>query len=114
MPTVRGPCRWNGAVAGGSGTILLPRRVSTADQNPQLPLDALATEDCLKVHTDRASGTKADRPQWTVCLADLRPGSQAACAGILTGLGNSPFGVSVRRVAGRVSGCAGTGCCRLR
>jgi len=32
-----------GAVAGGSGTILLPRRVSTADQNPQLQLDALAT-----------------------------------------------------------------------
>jgi DNA invertase Pin-like site-specific DNA recombinase len=48
--------------------------VSTADQNPQLQLDALATEDCLKVHTDRASGTKADRPQWTACLADLRPG----------------------------------------
>jgi len=43
-------------------------------QNPQLQLDALATEDCLKVHTDRASGTKADRPQWTACLADLRPG----------------------------------------
>jgi DNA invertase Pin-like site-specific DNA recombinase len=50
------------------------RRVSTADQNPQLQLDALATEDCLKVHTDRASGTKADRPQWTACLAALRPG----------------------------------------
>jgi DNA invertase Pin-like site-specific DNA recombinase len=48
--------------------------VSTADQNPQLQLDALATEDCMKVHTDRASGTKADRPQWTACLADLRPG----------------------------------------
>jgi Resolvase, N terminal domain len=48
--------------------------VSTADQNPQLQLAALATEDCLKVHTDRASGTKADRPQWTACLADLRPG----------------------------------------
>src|SRR5664280_1029233 len=44
------------------------------EQNPQLQLDALATEDCLKVHTDRASGTKADRPQWTACLADLRPG----------------------------------------
>ena len=47
--------------------------MSTADQDPQLQLDALATEDCLKVHTDRASGTKADRPQWTACLADLRP-----------------------------------------
>src|SRR5664280_2546858 len=48
--------------------------VATADQNPQLQLDALATEDCLKGHTDRASGTKADRPQWAACLADLRPG----------------------------------------
>ena len=47
-------------------------RVSTADQNPQLQLDALAAEKCLKVYTDRASGTRADRPQWTVCLTDLR------------------------------------------
>ncbi len=48
-------------------------RVSSADQNPQLQLDALALQDCLKIYTDRASGTKADRPQWTACLADLRP-----------------------------------------
>jgi len=46
--------------------------VSTADQNPQLQLDALAAANCLKVYTDRASGTKADRPQWNACLADLR------------------------------------------
>jgi len=49
-------------------------RVSTADQNPQSQLDALAGEGCLKVYTDHASGTKADRPQWQACLADLRPG----------------------------------------
>jgi DNA invertase Pin-like site-specific DNA recombinase len=49
-------------------------RVSSADQNPQLQLDALAAEDCLKIYTDRASGTKADRPQWTACMSDLRPG----------------------------------------
>ena len=49
-------------------------RVSTADQNPQLQLDALAGENCLKIYTDRASGTKADRPQWNLCLADLRAG----------------------------------------
>jgi len=30
--------------------------------------------DCLKIYTDTASGTKADRPQWNACLADLRPG----------------------------------------
>lgn len=49
-------------------------RVSTADQDPRLQLDALAAADCWKVHTDTATGTKADRPQWNACLADLRPG----------------------------------------
>jgi len=49
-------------------------RISTADQDPQLQLDALAVVDCLKIYTDIASGTKADRPQWNACLADLRPG----------------------------------------
>ena len=49
-------------------------RVSTADQNPQLQLDALDSAGCLKVYTDHASGTKADRPQWNACLADLRAG----------------------------------------
>ncbi len=49
-------------------------RISTADQDPQLQLDALALENCLKVYTDTATGTKADRPQWNLCLSDLRPG----------------------------------------
>ena len=49
-------------------------RISTADQDPQLQLDALELENCLKVYTDIATGTKADRPQWNACLDDLRPG----------------------------------------
>ncbi|MDA8301710.1 MAG: recombinase family protein [Actinomycetota bacterium] len=49
-------------------------RVSTADQNPQLQLDALEAEGCLKIYTDKATGTRADRPEWNSCLADLRPG----------------------------------------
>ena len=49
-------------------------RVSTTDQDPQLQLDALAAEDCLKIYTDTATGTKASRPEWNRCLADLRPG----------------------------------------
>ena len=49
-------------------------RVSTADQSPQLQLDALAAEHCLKTYTDTATGTRTDRPQWNACLADLRPG----------------------------------------
>jgi DNA invertase Pin-like site-specific DNA recombinase len=48
--------------------------VSSADQDPRLQLDALAAEGCLKVYTDTATGTKADRPQWSACLADLRRG----------------------------------------
>ena len=32
-------------------------RISTADQDPQLQLDALAVADCLKIYTDTASGT---------------------------------------------------------
>jgi DNA invertase Pin-like site-specific DNA recombinase len=48
-------------------------RVSTADQDPQLQLDALTGEGCLKIYTDTATGTKADRPQWNACFADLRP-----------------------------------------
>ena len=50
-------------------------RVSTADQNnPQLQLDALGAEGCLKIYTDKATGTRADRREWNACLADLRPG----------------------------------------
>jgi DNA invertase Pin-like site-specific DNA recombinase len=49
-------------------------RVSTADQDPQLQLDALEAEGCLKIYKDIATGTKADRPKWKLCLEDLRPG----------------------------------------
>jgi DNA invertase Pin-like site-specific DNA recombinase len=49
-------------------------RVSTADQDPQLQLDALEAEGCLKIYKDIATGTKADRPNWNLCLEDLRPG----------------------------------------
>ena len=49
-------------------------RVSTADQNPALQLDALAAEGYLKIYTDVATGTNSDRPQWNECLKDLRPG----------------------------------------
>jgi DNA invertase Pin-like site-specific DNA recombinase len=49
-------------------------RVSTADQNPDLQLDALAAEGYLKIYTDTATGTNSDRPRWNACLKDLRPG----------------------------------------
>jgi len=56
------------------GHIVGYARVSTADQNPEMQLDALSAAGCLKVYTDTATGTKVDRPQWIRCLDDLRPG----------------------------------------
>jgi len=58
------------------GDLIGYARVSTADQNPRMQLDALSAENCLKTDTatDTATGTKTDRPQWNACLADLRPG----------------------------------------
>ena len=49
-------------------------RISTADQNPRMQLDALVAAGCLKVYKDTATGTKAARPQWIRCLDDLRTG----------------------------------------
>jgi len=45
-------------------------------RRPRPPTAARRPErrDCLKVYTDTATGTKADRPQWNACLADLRRG----------------------------------------
>jgi DNA invertase Pin-like site-specific DNA recombinase len=56
------------------GDLIGYARVSTTDQNPRMQQDALSAENCLKTYTDTATGTKADRPQWNACLADLRPG----------------------------------------
>ena len=49
-------------------------RVSTADQNPDLQLDALNAAGCFRVFTDHASGALTDRPALAACLDHLRPG----------------------------------------
>ena len=49
-------------------------RVSTADQNAALQLDALKADGCVKVFTDQASGTLDRRPQLDRMLDQLRPG----------------------------------------
>lgn len=49
-------------------------RVSTADQDPALQLDALAAAGCTKVFEDRASGARADRPGLRAALDYAREG----------------------------------------
>jgi len=49
-------------------------RVSTADQNLQLQLDALKKADCMRVFTDKVTGSRNDRPGLDEALSHLRPG----------------------------------------
>lgn len=56
------------------GDLIGYARVSTTEQNPRLQLDALAAVGCARTFTDKATGTKADRPQWGRCLDHLRAG----------------------------------------
>lgn len=51
-------------------------RVSTADQNPEHQVDALARAgvDAKNIYVDRASGAKASRPQLDALLRTLRDG----------------------------------------
>jgi DNA invertase Pin-like site-specific DNA recombinase len=49
-------------------------RVSTADQNPALQLDALKAAGCEKLFTDEASGSTTTRPALTKALAKLQVG----------------------------------------
>jgi DNA invertase Pin-like site-specific DNA recombinase len=49
-------------------------RVSTADQNPDLQLDALRSAGCYRIFTDKASGALDQRPELAKALDQLRPG----------------------------------------
>jgi DNA invertase Pin-like site-specific DNA recombinase len=56
------------------GHLLGYARVSTADQHPQLQVDALKAAGCYRVFTETASGARADRPTLAQVLDQLRPG----------------------------------------
>ncbi len=49
-------------------------RVSSLDQSPALQIDALKAAGCLRIFTEKASGTRASRPQLDKMLDHLRPG----------------------------------------
>jgi DNA invertase Pin-like site-specific DNA recombinase len=55
-------------------TLIGYARVSTLDQNPDLQHHALEEAGCVRVFTEHASGSKADRPQLNAALDYLRPG----------------------------------------
>ena len=55
-------------------TLIGYARVSTEDQDAALQIDALKAAGCLKVFTDKASGSLANRPQLDRMIDQLRPG----------------------------------------
>jgi DNA invertase Pin-like site-specific DNA recombinase len=53
-------------------------RVSTADQTPDLQIDALKSAGAHRIFIETASGAKTDRPQLAAALDYLRPGDALA------------------------------------
>jgi DNA invertase Pin-like site-specific DNA recombinase len=56
------------------GHLLGYARVSTADQQAHLQVDALERAGCYRVFTETASGARTDRPALEQLLDQLRPG----------------------------------------
>ena len=56
------------------GRLIGYARVSTAEQDLQLQLDALNKAGCVKVFEDKASGARSKRPGLDACVAALAPG----------------------------------------
>ena len=56
------------------GRLIGYARVSTAEQDLQLQLDALDKAGCNEVFKDKASGARSKRPGLDACIAALQPG----------------------------------------
>jgi DNA invertase Pin-like site-specific DNA recombinase len=85
------------------GHLLGYARVSTADQQPHLQVDALTAAGCYRVFTETASGTRADRPTLEQVLDQLRPGD------ILVVWKLDRLGRSLRHLVDAVTGLAERG-----
>lgn len=57
-----------------AGQLIGYARVSTADQNEDLQVDALKVAGCDRIFTDKVTGTKTERPELDALLAYVRPG----------------------------------------
>jgi DNA invertase Pin-like site-specific DNA recombinase len=62
------------ATVTGRGHLLGYARVSTADQQPHLQVDALERAGCYRVFTETTSGAASNRPVLEQVLDQLRPG----------------------------------------
>ena len=78
------------------GHLLGYARVSTADQQPQLQVDALTAAGCYRVFAETASGARSDRPVLAQVLDQLRPGD-ALIVWKLDRLGRSLYLTAVPR-----------------
>jgi hypothetical protein len=83
------------------GHLLGYARVSSADQQSHLQVDALQWAGCYRMFTETASGTRSDRPALEQLLDQLRPGPTGRVEARPTG----PVApASSRRRRSRVSG----------
>jgi len=75
-PTTAPPARKRPAPRKPSpaGHLVRYARVSTAEQDPALQLDALTSAGCWRVCTDHASGSREDRPELAAALDHVRSG----------------------------------------
>ena len=89
--------------ADGMGDLLGYVRVSTAEQKAHLQTDALKKAGCIRVWTDKASGSLDHRPRLEAVLDHLRPGDTLVVWRL------DRLGRNLRHLIGTVNGLAAAG-----